>query len=115
MKDWSKAPLEPKERNAIQSAVNLLKLKFPIDKVILFGSKARGHDDRYSDIDLLLICSTALNWKDEKAVIDLLFDTGMKYDVIFSPLFATNKEWGGGIFTSFPIYREIMKDGAIVI
>ena len=114
MKDWKNTPLKARERKAIQTAVNLLKLKFPIEKVILFGSKARGSDDLYSDIDLLLVCSVPLTWQDERAVVDVLFDIGLKYDVIFSPLLATTNEWNGGIFTSFPIYREIMKDGAVV-
>jgi len=114
MKKWSKAPIKPDERMALQAAINLLKLKFPIEKAILFGSKARGSDDQYSDIDLLLICSSPLSWKDERDVINTLFDIGLKYDVIFSPLFVTTDEWSGGVFTSFPIYREIMRDGAFI-
>ena len=52
--------------------------------------------------------------EEEKSIIGVLFDIGIEYDVIFSPLFASGDEWEGGIFTQFPVYEEIMKDGAIV-
>lgn len=114
MKKWDNTPLKFNERKAIQKAVNTLKMKFPIERVILYGSKARGESDVYSDIDLLIICSEQISWREEKAISDLLFDIGMEYDVIFSPLFSSKDEWNGGVFTSFPIYSEIMKDGAVV-
>jgi hypothetical protein len=61
-----------------------------------------------------LITSRPLHWKEEKAVIDVLFEIGMEYDVIFSPLFASSEEWEGTLFKRFPIYKEIIRDGAIV-
>jgi predicted nucleotidyltransferase len=114
MKTLEDAPLETKEREAIAEAVNLLQVKFPVEDVILFGSKARGDDDEYSDTDLLLITSHKLHWKNKRAISDLLFDIGMKYDVIFSFLCVPVDEWNGGIFTAFPIYKEILKEGARV-
>jgi hypothetical protein len=35
----------------------------------------------------VLITTVQLSWKDEKAIVDTLFDIGLQYDVIFSPLF----------------------------
>ena len=112
MKSLQQTVLHKNERNAIAAAARLLKEKYSIDRIILFGSKARGDSDASSDIDLLLISSTKLHWRDEKAVVDALFDIGMEHDVIFSPLFAAADEWEG-IFKSFPIYREITRDGAM--
>jgi len=53
MKTLEHTPLLPNEHSAITEAVNLLKTQFPIEHVILFGSKTRGDDDEYSDIDLV--------------------------------------------------------------
>jgi len=114
MKDIEKTNLSQNERNAIKSAVAELKKRFPVERVILFGSKARGTSDRHSDIDLLIITSRELHWKEEKEVVEILFDIGMEYDVIFSPLFSTSEEWEGGVFTRFPIYQEIIRDGAVI-
>jgi predicted nucleotidyltransferase len=114
MKSLDKTPLVKREREAIETAARLLKGRFSIENVILFGSKARGDSDVHSDIDLLLISSGGLHWRDEKAVVDALFDIGMEYDVIFSPLFASSEEWEKGLFKVFPIYEEITREGAVV-
>jgi len=114
MKSLENVPLSKREKDAMDAAVRLLKKQFPVERVILFGSKARGDSGEHSDIDLLLVTSHPLHWKEEKAMVEALFDVGMKYDVIFSPLFASLKEWERGIFTEFPIYREIMEEGTII-
>jgi len=114
MKSLTKISLVKREREAIEEAARLLKSQFSIGQVILFGSKARRDYDEHSDIDLFLIASRPLHWREEKAVVEALFDIGMKYDVIFSPLFATADEWGNGSFKAFPIYQEITRDGAVV-
>jgi len=92
----------------------MLKRTFSVERAILFGSKARGDFDKSSDIDLLVITSRPLHWREEKAIVEALFDLGMKYDAVLSPLFASSDEWEGGIFREFPVYREIIRDGAIV-
>ena len=114
MKAWKNVPVVIKERKAIKAAASLLKSKFPVNEVILFGSKARGTYNKHSDIDLLLITSRPSDWKEEKCISGDLFEIGLKYDVIFSPLFVSSDEWEHGIFLKFPIYQEIMKEGSVV-
>ena len=114
MKSFESVSLIKNESDAIKAAIRMLKNEFSIAKVILFGSKARGDHDEYSDIDLLVVASRLLHWKEEKAIIGALFDIGMKYDVIFSPLFTSVDEWENGMFTKFPVYQEISRDGAVV-
>jgi predicted nucleotidyltransferase len=114
MKALDKKWLEKREEEAIEEAARSVKSQFPVEEIILFGSKARGDHDAFSDIDLLLVTSNPLHWKDEKAIVDALFDIGMEFDVIFSPLFVSKTEWNSGLFTQFPIYEEIIRDGAVV-
>jgi len=115
MKSFESASLMKNESEAIEAAIRMLKSEFSVSKIILFGSKARGDHDEHSDIDLLVVASKLLHWKEEKAIVGALFDIGMKYDVIFSPLFTSVDEWENGIFTKFPVYQEISRDGAVVL
>ena len=115
MKSFESASLMKNESEAIEAAIRMLKSEFSVSKVILFGSKARGDHDEHSDIDLLVVGSKLLHWKEEKAIVGALFDIGMEYDVIFSPLFTSIDEWENGIFTEFPVYQEISRDGAVVL
>lgn len=115
MKLFESTSLMKNESAAIEAAIGMLKGEFSVSKVILFGSKARGDHDEHSDIDLLVVGAKLLHWKEEKAIVGALFDIGMEYDVIFSPLFTSVDEWENGIFTEFPVYQEISRDGAVVL
>jgi predicted nucleotidyltransferase len=114
MKSLQKAPLLQREREAVEMAVLALKQRFPIEQVILFGSKARGDADACSDVDLLLLTTRALHWQEEKAIVETLFDIGLAYDVLFSPLCVSSEEWEEDLFRELPIYQEILRDGAVV-
>jgi predicted nucleotidyltransferase len=113
MRVLAEAPLTGRDTRAIQAAVGMLMERFPVEKVILYGSKARGDADEDSDIDLLLVTSRPIHWRERKAIIDALFDIEMAHDAIISILIVTMKEWSEGIFTAFPIYQEIMRDGVL--
>jgi len=114
MKTLGAVLLSSHERQALQEVATRLKQRFPIEHMILYGSKARGDADEYSDVDLLFVLSSRVNWKDEQAMVSTLFDLGMKYDLLFSSLRVSAEEWNGGIFTEFPIYQEILRDGAYI-
>jgi uncharacterized protein len=115
MKTWQDIKLSQRDRQALKKAAELLKTRFGIEQVIVFGSKVRGESDDYSDLDLLLIGKGTLPWRREKDVVEALFEIGQEYDVLFSPLFASQEEWESGPFPEFPIYKEIMRDGASVL
>jgi predicted nucleotidyltransferase len=115
MKTIDDLSLTDNEKEAIREATKMLKEKFPVKEVILFGSKARGDDDEESDIDLLLVTTRSMHWKERQAIIHALFDLGMKHDVIFSILDTTELDFNKGIFTAFPIYQEIIREGVAAL
>jgi len=60
MRKLNHAKLRSNDRQAIEAAIRLLKQAYPVDAVILYGSKARGTDDPESDIDLLVLTTPEL-------------------------------------------------------
>ena len=72
MKSLQKVPLLQQEREEVETAVETLKHAVPIERVILFGAKARGDADACSDVDLLLLPARPLYWKKEKAIVETL-------------------------------------------
>jgi predicted nucleotidyltransferase len=61
MKTLVELPVADGEKAAMEEAKRLLTEKFPVDRVILFGSKARGDDDEESDINLLVLTSNEID------------------------------------------------------
>lgn len=82
------------ERLALQAYKNYLLRKLPhqIQRVVLFGSKARGDSTRESDVDLLVVVGgdkPKTPWGlDEPrffTIVDCVFDFLMKYRVYLAP------------------------------
>jgi predicted nucleotidyltransferase len=103
--------LSNEDRRAVESADRVLKERFPVERVILCGSKARGEDDPESDIDLPVLTSRPISWEEWKAMIHSLFNVEMAHDVVISPLIATVSDWEDGPFSVMPIDQEVAQDG----
>lgn len=104
--------LQPRDRRAIQEAAELLRQRFSVDQIILFGSKARGDDDAESDIDLLVLTSRSLSRPERHAITDALFPLQLRHDVVLSVLILPTREWSAGVVSVLPIHDEIVEQGA---
>ncbi len=113
-RDFANISLKEKDRNAVEEAVELLKGDYPVSKVILFGSKACLADELESDIDLLVLTTRELPWREKDNIINSLFELQLKYDIIFDVLIVSEKEWNEGLTTVMPIHREIEENGVLV-
>jgi len=92
----------------------VLRSRFPVDRVVLYGSKARGTDDEESDIDLLVLTSRELGWKERDSITDALFDIELAHGVVISSLVLPTAEWERGRFAVLPIREEIEDCGVLV-
>ena len=111
MKSLADIPLRDNERQAIEAAARLLRQAFPVEQVILFGSKARGTSGAESDIDLLLLTSRQLEWSERKAINTALFQLEMTHEVVISTLIVATADWTEGLWQVLPIRDEIERDG----
>lgn len=114
MRNLDDLTLGRNEKEAIKEATKILKERFPVRDVILFGSKARGDSNLASDIDLLLLTTQPLHWKERHAIIDVLFEVEMKHDVVISIVANTVYDWREGICTVLPIHEEINREGITI-
>ncbi len=103
--------LAPNDRLAIEAAVQLLYQQFPVEQIILYGSKVTGKATEESDIDLLVLTQGLLTWQERNAITDALFDVELAYDVVLSTLIVPYAEWMSGNYTLLPIHQEIEREG----
>ncbi len=111
MKSVDEIDLSERDREAVKAASAMLRARFPVERVVLFGSKARGDDDSESDVDLLLLTSRELSWSEQEEISDALFDIGLSHGVVISTLDVPAREWTDGIYQVLPIHDEIERDG----
>ena len=82
--------------------------------VILFGSKVRGESSKDSDIDLLLLTTQPIHWKERHAIVEALFEVEMRYDVVINIVVNTVRDWHEGMCTVLPIHEEINREGVTI-
>ncbi len=62
-----------------------------LDKIILFGSQARGDATPDSDIDILIVLKNSFNYSQESERISILIaDLCLEYNVLISCAFTTS-------------------------
>ena len=71
--------LAARDRDTIAAVVAQLRSRWPVERVVLFGSKARGDDDEDSDIDLLIITPHTVDRETENAMDDAAWETGLEH------------------------------------
>jgi len=85
----------------------------PNEKVILFGSQARGDARPDSDWDLLVLLNKEkITYEDENKYAYPFADMGWNYGTYISVKMYTSDEWLKGSFT--PFYYNVQKDGIII-
>lgn len=87
--------------------------KYNPEKIILFGSAARGNIHKYSDIDLCIIKNTRIPahkriWKVYEALRGYEYKYGVE-PVVFTPREFNEKKKCGNYFI-----RNIVKDGKVL-
>ena len=82
----------------------------PNEKLILFGSQARGDAREDSDWDLLLLLNKdKITYEDEDKYAYPFAEMGCNYDTYISVKVYTEKEWEKRKIT--PFYKNVEKEG----
>jgi predicted nucleotidyltransferase len=82
----------------------------PNEKVILFGSQARGDARPDSDWDLLVLLDKEKNEIEDEDKYSYPFTKlGWNYGIAINSILYTKKQWKKG--KSFPFHKNVMRDG----
>lgn len=81
------------ETEAIKTLYSRIKGKFKVKKIILFGSKARGDYEEYSDIDLLVLTEKPRTFDERWELSDISADISIDYGIALSCLYYNINDW----------------------
>ena len=111
MRRLAQISIRPSDRQAVEAAVCVARAQLPLERAVLFGSKARGDDDAESDIDLLLLTARRCNWSEKRALLAALWPLERSHGVVFSLLIVPTAEWEHGLYQVLPLRRAVERDG----
>ena len=93
---------------------SLLGEKIPLDRMILFGSRARGDAESRSDADVILIVRRQLNEQEQDHVSDCAWEAGYRDGLVVVPLVFTKEEWDEGPERASLLHKAVDRDGVLV-
>lgn len=104
--------LAPNERQAVEGFINLLHERFPkrILRTALFGSKARGDSQPWSDIDILVVVDED-DWRFQHVISTLGARISLEQDVVIGPRIIGQQRWDRVKDRGFGLYQNIITEG----
>jgi len=79
----------------------------------IFGSRAQGNADEYSDMDVFIEVET-LDRNLKEKIREITWEVGFKHLIVISPLIFTRYEMENSPLRSSPIVRNIVEEGVMV-
>lgn len=98
-------------KKALAGLKERLTSAYPVARLILFGSAARGEMDVESDVDVLVLTARPLSWKERDAISDEVFKINLRHDTNISVLVVDLRNWEEGPISVMPIREEIEREG----
>ena len=97
----------------VRSVIDSDKLK--IDKIILYGSYARGDADDESDIDIMILCDNSREYvqENEKMIWSSVDRVGYKNDIMIQAV-VQSKDFFQYWVDVLPFYRNVRDEGVVL-
>ena len=105
--------MRPKDYVIAKELKDRLTNVVPLIDFRVFGSRARGDADEYSDMDVFLEVAF-LDKKLKQKISDITWEVGFENFVVISILIFTREEIENSPLKSSPIVRNIMEEGVTV-
>jgi predicted nucleotidyltransferase len=102
------------ERLALEALKTRIQALTDINKIIVFGSVARGEATEESDLDVLVVTETPMSYKDETAIFDITFFVNMEHDTNISVVVTPKEKWSSPVWSLLPLYQAIDREGIAV-
>ena len=103
-------PILPNEKKALNDLKSSLLKNYELVDFRVFGSKAKGTDQKDSDLDVMIVLKD-LSPSVESRVDDLIFEINLKYDSFITALYFSSEELEMGPLSESPIYKKILREG----
>ena len=99
------------DRRTIDEIAASLPAGWPVDAIVLYGSKARGDDTPDSDIDLLVLTGRPFTPEETGRMRELVRRVGLRLGTWPELYVRTSDEWWHGVYQAAPIRKEIDAEG----
>lgn len=82
-----------------------------VKDVILFGSRAKGVANEFSDYDICIVLKNDYDWKLRNRIYDALYELDIKHNILLDIHIISVKEIATSLRAKQPIFENIFNNG----
>lgn len=86
----------------------------PDADVILYGSRARGDANEYSDYDILILVDGPASIILETKFIDRIFPLELESGAVLTLMTYSRQEWDTPLYRAMPFHENVDRDGVLL-
>jgi predicted nucleotidyltransferase len=86
----------------------------PDADVILYGSRARGDANEYSDYDILILVNGPTDMTLEAHFLDRLFPLEVESGAVLTFMTYSRQQWDTPLYRAMPFHENIDRDGVLI-
>lgn len=102
------------EKTILEHFKARLQERLQVQKVILFGSRARGDADPQSDLDVVVVLDDGIDTAAQEYVSDCAWEAGFAHGIVVVPVVFTRSEWEQGPERQSLFVRAVEAEGVPV-
>jgi predicted nucleotidyltransferase len=87
------------ERRILETFKAKLANRLNVSEIILFGSRARGDADEFSDMDVIVVLAGAADDHSRDVVSDCAWEAGLEAGIVVVPIVFSRSEWSSARFS----------------
>ena len=98
----------------LQRCKEAIRQVVPEADVILYGSRARGEADKYSDYDILIIVSGPVDMTLEKKILDNVYPLELETGAVLTLITYNKQQWDSPLYRAMPLHKNVDREGVLL-
>ena len=86
----------------------------PDAEVVLFGSRARGQANQYSDFDLLVLVDRPADISIKEKLVSEIYPLELETEKMVSLVVYNKQQWNSPPYKTMPLHLNIDKEGIVI-
>jgi predicted nucleotidyltransferase len=86
----------------------------PDADVILYGSRARGDADEYSDYDILILVNGSADIALDTKFVERIFPLELDSGAVLTLMTYSRQQWDTPLYRAMPFHKNVDRDGVML-
>jgi uncharacterized protein len=102
------------ERQVLDRFKSSLRERLNVFQIILFGSRARGDADSFSDMDVVVILDAEADDRSREMVSNCAWEAGFEFGIVVAPIVFSRAEWETDASRHSLLGKAVVQEGLAV-